>query len=425
MLNQLTSIFKIRDLRRKILFTLFIIAVFRLAANIPVPGVDARALEELFRASELLGLLDMFSGGTMQQFSIVTLGLNPFINASIMMQLLTVVYPKLEELSKEGEYGRAKIEQYTRYITVPLALVQGFGMYSLFQRQGVLPQLGLFPLASLILTLAAGTMFLVWLGGLVSEHGLGNGTSVVILAGILTRIPLNVAQMVSTLRGQDFFGFIFYLGLTLASFLLVVVVSEGTRRVKVQYARRSGPNRRGEGVQNYIPLRVNQAGMIPIIFAVSLTLIPSMLAQYLGGGTVPALSGVFETISRILSPGSVLYNVVLFLLVVGFTYFYTAVTFDPTKIADDIKKRGGFIPGIRPGKATARYLEWVLVRITLVGGVFLGLMAVLPQVLQSITGISGTIIQGSGLLIVVSVILDILKKVEARMVMSDYDGFLN
>lgn len=427
MLKKISSVLKIKDLRRKIFFTLFMLLVFRLAANIPVPTVDRTALERLFQASQLLGFLDMFSGGTMQEFSIVTLGLNPFINASIVMQLLTVVFPKLEELSKEGDYGRAKIEQYTRFLTVPLAFVQGFGMYSLFQHQDVLPALSPVALVSLILTLTCGTMFLVWLGGLISEYGLGNGTSVIIFAGIVSRIPLNVIQMLANLRSGDFFGFLLHLLFTLAIFVLVVVVSEGTRRIRVEYARRSrGPNQRDSRYQarNYIPLRVNQAGMIPIIFAVSLTLIPSMVVQYIGAMSIPGLGNFLTTIANSLDPGSPAYNLLLFILVVGFTYFYTAVTFDPTKIADDIKKRGGFVPGIRPGKATARYLEWVLVRITLVGGVFLGLMAILPSLLQAFTGISGTIIRGSGLLIVVSVVLDILKKAEARVVMSDYDGFL-
>ncbi len=423
MLEKITTVFKIKDLRRKIVFTLFILVVFRLAANIPVPGVDRTALQQLFQASELLGLLDMFSGGTMQQFSIVTLGLNPFINASIMMQLLTVVFPKLEELSKEGDYGRAKIEQYTRFLTVPLALVQGFGMYSLFRRQGVLPTLSVFALISLVVTLVCGTMFLVWLGGLISEYGLGNGTSVIILAGILSRIPLNVVQITATLQGSDIFAFLVYLAFILASFALVVVVSEGTRRIRVEYARRSRGNN-STRAQNYIPLRVNQAGMIPIVFAVSLTLIPSLVGQYVGETSLPLLNSMLGTFTRLFNPDSPGYNLVLFVLVVGFTYFYTAVTFDPGKIAEDIKKRGGFIPGIRPGKATASYLEWVLVRITLVGGIFLGLMAILPGLLRALTGISGTIIQGSGLLIVVSVVLDVLKKAEARMVMSDYDGFL-
>ena len=424
MLEKVASIFKIRDLRRKVLATLGLLAVFRLVASIPVPGVDANALQRLFAASKFLGILDMFSGGAMQQFSVAALGLNPFINASIMLQLLTMVFPKLEELSREGEYGRQRIEQYTRFLTIPLALIQGWGAYALLGRQGIMESLPIFSLVALVLTLAGGTMFLVWLGGLISEYGVGNGTSIIICAGILSRVPLRTVQLASVAAVENMVGFPAQIVLLLGLLAAVVVVSEGTRQVEIRYARRVRGQRSYGGTSTYLPLRVNQAGMMPIMFAASLVLIPSMVARFVGETSLPVLSSVLRAIPRLLSPGGVFYNLLLFLLVVGFTYFYTAVSFDPGRIADDIKKHGGFIPGIRPGKATASYLNWILVRITLVGGIFLGIVAVFPSIVQSLTGAGGMIIEGAGLLIVVSVVLETLKRVEARVVMSDYDGFL-
>ena len=413
MLERIASIFKIQDLRRKTLSTIGLLAVFRLAASVPVPGIDIAALERLFAASRFLGLLDMFSGGTMQQFSVVTLGLNPFINASIVLQLLTVVFPKLEELSREGEYGRQKIEQYTRLLTVPLAAVQGLGVYALLKRQGVIGGLPPLSLVSLVLTLTSGTMFLVWLGGLISEYGVGNGTSVIICAGILSRVPLRLARLTATAGMENFLSFSTQIFLVVGLVAAIVMVNEGTRQIEIRYARRVRGRRSYGGAATYLPLRVNQVGMMPIMFAVSLILIPSMVMRFVG-----------RTVPWFLNPDGILYNGLLFVLVVGFTYFYTAVTFDPARIAGDIKKHGGFIPGIRPGRATANYLSWVLMRITLVGGIFLGVLAVVPSIGESLTGIAGVAIGGSGLLIVVSVVLETLRRVEARVVMSDYDEFL-
>jgi len=424
MLEKFTSIFKIKDLRRKILLTLGIIAVFRLAASIPVPGVRIDALKSLFRSSALLGLLDMFSGGTLSRFSVVTLGLNPYINASIMLQLLTMIFPKLEELSKEGDYGRERIEQYTKFLTVPLAVFQAIGTYFLLRKQGVVGSLDPLAMVVLVLTLGAGTLLTIWLGGLISEYGVGNGISVLILAGILSRVPLSFAQALSTTGTENTFGLVIYL---VAAFLLVgavVMVNEGTREIPVRYARRVRGSGDYGGQSTHLPLRVNQVGMIPIIFAMSLILIPSMAASYLEGVKIPVLGAVLTMIPRLLRPDSSFYNALYFFLVVAFTYFYTAVTFNPEKIADDIKKYGGFIPGIRPGRATSSYLSWVLTRITLVGAIFLGLLAILPSIGQRLTGVTALALGGTGVLIVVSVILETLKKIEARVIMSDYEGFL-
>jgi len=422
MFNKAVSVFRIKDLRRKILFTLGTIAAYRFAASVPIPGVDVRALQQLFQSSRFLGLLDMLSGGAMQRFSVVGLGLNPYINASIILQLLAMVFPRLEELFKEGEYGREKNSQYTRFLTVPLAILQGVGMHVLLRRQGAVVPLPILSLVLFVLTLVGGVMFLVWLGGLISEYGLGNGSSVIISVGILSRVPLDFGRVISVLTPESAPGFLAYLVFFLGLVAAIVLVEEGTRRIEIKYARRIRGQRGAH--ETYLPLRVNQAGVMPIIFAGSLVLIPSMLSGYLGGVVPSFLSSVLEGIVRVLSPGTPTYNLIYFLLIVGFTYFYTAVTFNPEQIAEDIKKNGGFVPGIRPGRATAGHLNWVLTRITLAGAVFLGVVAVLPSLVSPSLGMASLSLGGTGLLIVVSVVLEILKRVEARMVMSDYAGFL-
>jgi len=424
MFKKVLAAFKVKEIRSKILFTLFILAAFRILAHIPVPGVDTGALKEFFQASKLLGVLDLFSGGAMANFSVVTLGLNPYINASIIFQLLTMVFPKLEELSKEGEYGRERINMYTRFVAVPLALVQSYGMYFLLQRQGVLSALSPLGIAVLMVTLSAGTVLLMWLGELVSEYGIGNGISMIIFAGIVARVPVSLARTIFLATGQNFFSLLIFGVIAVAVIGAIVMVNEGAREIPIQYARRVRGRRLAGGGRTHLPLRVNQAGVIPIIFAVSLVLIPGMLGGYLQSMSAGGLSRVGDFLVEIFKPGSMSYNAVYFLLVIAFAYFYTAVTFDPRKIADDIKKHGGFIPGVRPGRATADYLNWILTRITLAGAVFLGLIAVLPGLVQGATDITTLSIGGTGILIVVSVVLETLRQIESMLVMRDYDGFL-
>lgn len=424
MLEKLTTIFKIKDLRRKILFTLLLLVIYRLTAHVPVTGISLDALRRLFRSSELLGVLDIAAGGTLSRFSVITLGLGPYINASIMLQLLTMVFPKLEELAKEGDYGRERMEQYTKFLTVPLAIFQGVGTYFLLQRSGIIAAFDPLAIVSLVTTLTAGTLLAVWLGGLITEHGIGNGVSVLILVGILSRVPLSLAQTVSTTGAENIFNVLIYLVAGVLLIGAVVMVNEGTRQIEVRYARRLRGGGSSGSQTTHLPLRVNQVGMIPILFAMSLILIPSMAANYLSGVNLPGLGAILTAIPRLLRPDGPFYNVFYFLLVVAFTYFYTAVTFNPEKIAEDIKKYGGFIPGIRPGRATANYLNWVLTRITLTGALFLGLLAVLPSLGQGLTGVTTMTLGGTGVIIVVSVILETLKKIEGRVVMSDYDGFL-
>jgi len=331
----ISRIWSIADVRKKIIFTALILAVFRLSAHIPASGGNYQQISELFSSSPLLSLLDIFSGGTLANFSILALGLNPYINASIILQLLTLVFPALEELSKEGESGRAKINQYTRFLTVPLAVLQAVGMYALLQSQGIVSLASPFLILSLVLTMTAGTIFAMWLGELITEHGIGNGISILIFAGIVGRIPVVAGQTLSTLVEEDILLFASVLVMSLVVIAGVVIVNEATRRVPVQYARRAA--RGGIVAQStHLPLRINQAGVIPIIFAVSLVLAPSMIAQFLQGVGNENVARVAQQIGSAFSPQSVVYNITYFLLIVGFTFFYTAVVFNPTKIADDV-----------------------------------------------------------------------------------------
>ena len=416
------EIFKTATLRRKILFTLLVIFIFRLLAHIPVPGVDVTAVREFLKSSVLFGFFDLFSGGGLQNFSIVTLGVGPYINASIIMQLLTIMIPKLEELSKEGETGREQINTYTRYITFPLALLQSYGVYFFLSKQNVLQSLPTLKLIILILTLTCGTLFLMWVGELVTEYGVGNGISLLIFVGIISSFPSSFVKFVSTVNSDNFLNILLFAGISLLVIAGVVLVNEGTRNIPLEYGRRSaGPQR----VSSYLPVKINQAGVIPIIFAIAVVLIPSSAAGPLQASSVAVLQKIGFFISSNFTPSTVSYNVLYFLLVVGFTYFYTSVQFPPEKISEDIKKRGGFVPGIRPGKSTTQYLRAVMNRITLVGAVFLGLVAILPFLVQTGVGVTTVTIGGTGLLIVVSVVLETIRQMESLVVTKNYEGFLN
>lgn len=423
-LRIILNIFKIPDLRKKILFTILMIFVFRVFAHVPIPGVETTALKNLFSQSQLLGLLDIFSGGTLANFSVMALGLNPYINASIIFQLLTMAFPKLEALSKEGEYGRQKINQYTRILTVPLAVLQAAGMYALLRNQNIIGTLAPLTLLAMVITMTAGTLLLMWLGELISENGVGNGISLLIFAGIVGRMPVVLGQTSATATGENILNIIIFAVMALVVISSIVFVNEATRRVTVQYAKRIRGGRMYGGEATHLPLRLNQAGVIPIIFAVSLILLPPMVGQYLA--TVPnqIVSHAADFISRAFDPSGFLYNILYFLLVIGFTYFYTAVIFNPQKISEEIQKHGGFIPGIRPGSPTAAYLNYILTRITLVGALFLGLIAILPSITRQMTGVSTMMLGGTGILIVVSVVLETTKQMEAMMIMRSYEGFL-
>ncbi|SRR5258708_4605594 len=415
--------FQAEDIRRKILFTAFIFLVFRFFAHVPVSGVNLASLKNLFSSNQFLGLLDIFSGGTLASFSIMALGLNPYINASIILQILTIVFPKLEELSKEGDAGRQKINQYTRLLTVPLAALQAVGMYLLLRNQHIISNLNPIGLLSFILTMIAGTMLLVWFGELISERGIGNGISVLIFAGIVGRLPIAFGQTLSTATAENTLNMLFFVALGLAVIAGIVIINEATRQIPIFYAKRVRGNKVTGGQSTHLPLRLNQAGVIPIIFAVSLVLIPSLLSNYLVGVKNSAIHNFAAGLSSVFNPSGEVYNVLYFILVVGFTYLYTAVIFNPKKIAEEIQKYGGFIPGIRPGTPTANYLSYILTRITLAGALFLGLVATFPTIAKAFTGVQTLILGGTGVLIVVSVILETVKSLEAQLVMRNYERF--
>lgn len=416
--------FQAEDIRRKILFTALIFIVFRFLAHIPVSGVNLASLRNLFSSNQFLGLLDIFSGGTLANFSIMALGLNPYINASIILQLLTMVFPSLEELSKEGESGRQKINQYTRLLTVPLAALQAVGMFVLLRSQGIIVNFTPLHVAALVITMTAGTMLLVWFGELITERGVGNGISLLIFAGIIGRLPVAFTQTASTTSGENFFNLLVFLVMGLLVIGGIVVINEATRQIPIFYAKQVRGNKMYGGQTTHIPLRLNQAGVIPIIFAVSLVLFPSIIANFLSGSKNIALHAFSLTLTSWFNPNGWIYNVSYFVLVVGFTYFYTAVIFNPTKIAEEIQKYGGFIPGIRPGKPTSNFLNYVLTRITLCGALFLGIIAIFPTITRLVTNIQTLLLGGTGILIVVSVILETVKAIEASLVMRNYERFV-
>lgn len=425
-IGPLINAWKVKELRKKILFTLALFVVFRLFAHLPIPGVNVSALQTLFQQNQFLGLLDIFSGGTLANFSVIALGLNPYINASIILQLLTMVFPKLEQLSKEGEFGRQKINQYTRILALPLSIMQAVGMYALLKKASIIGNLAPLTLLAMILTMAAGTLLLMFFGELISEYGIGNGISLLIFVGIVGRLPIVLGQTVTTITTESILGMLVFVSMTIIVIGAVVFMNEAARQIRVEYAKRVRGNKMYGGTTTYLPLRVNQAGVIPIIFAVSLILLPSIAGRFLEQVPNAVVANAARFISTALNPTGILYNVVYFFLVIAFTYFYTAVTFNPTKIADEIQKHGGFIPGIRPGTATANYLNFILTRITLAGAVFLGLIAILPFIIQRLIPTVSTLsIGGTGILIVVSVVLETAKQLEAQLVMRSYEGFLN
>ncbi len=421
--DKIKMLFRDPELKKKTLFTLGIFLAFRIFAFLPVPAINLLRLRALFAQNQFLSLLDIFSGGTLINFSIMALGLNPYINASIIIQLLTAIFPQLEQLSKEGEYGRHKINQYTRFITAPLTIVQSIGIFVLLKNQKIIGTLSPLEFFSFIFTMVAGTFILVWFGELISEFGLGNGISLLIFAGIVGRIPVVFGRTISVFNQELIFNVVIFLALAIFVIAAIVFINEAVRRIPVYYAKRIRGNRVYQGATNYLPLKLNQAGVIPIIFAVSFVLFPQLLGNFLVYVKNPLIAHSASFIVKLFNPSGFFYNFFYFILVIGFTYFYTVVIFNPQKIAEEIQKHGGFIPGIRPGLATKQYLEKILYRITSVGAIFLGIIAILPAIASKLTGINGLVIGGTGILIVVSVILETFKMVEAQLMMRSYDKF--
>ena len=423
MIEKIVRIFKIKELRNKILFIVALLVVFRLAANVPLPGVDSEQLKSFFDNNQFLGMLNAFSGSGLSNVSIVLLGVGPYITSSIIMQLLTMIFPKLEKLQKEeGEAGRQKFNMWTRWITVPLAGLQTFAMINLLKNQGIMKDLNPFDVTTIIFVAIAGTIFLMWLGELITEKGIGNGVSLIIFAGIVAGLPGAVSQMVSTFDSTDFMGYVLFAAVGLITIVGVVMVNEGQRNIPISYAKRIRGNKTFGGTSTHLPLKVNQAGVIPIIFAISIMLFPGLIANFFINSDKETVATVARFVNDLFQ-NQWFYGISYFVMVVLFTYFYTAVVFDPNKISDNLQKQGGYVPGVRPGNATADFLGRVINRITLSGSIFLGLIAVLPLIVKGVTGLSALSIGGTSILIVVSVVIELIKQIEGQMVMRDYEGF--
>ncbi len=417
------KVFSNLQLRRKFLFTALIFLIFRVLAHIPVPIVDINRIQTIFTNSQFLSLLNIFSGGTLVRFSIAAVGINPYITASIIMQLAGMVFPRIKEMQKEGESGQAKVNQYTRLLAVPLAIVQSISVIALLRSQQLLTALDPLSVVAVIASLVAGAMITMWLGELVGEYGIGNGISMIMFAGIASQLPIAVAQALRIVRTGQFFQLIIFAVVFIAVIALVVFMNEAVRKVTVQYAKRMTGNKVLGGQKTHLPIRVNVAGVMPIIFSLSLMLVPSFVARILQSTDKPTLINFGEKLAIWFSQTSTLYMVCYFLLVVTFTYFSALVFFNAEDIAQELKKSGAFVPGIRPGKATQDFLEYVVTRVTLVGALFLGFIALLPSIVQAITSVQSLAIGGTSVLIVVSVILDTAKQVESQLVGQNYDKY--
>lgn len=425
MWDKLLRAWQVKEVRHGLLFVIAMMVIFRLVAHIPLPGVDIVALQQFFDANQVLGVLNLFSGGTIRTFSIVALGVAPYITASIILQLLAVIIPRLEEVQKEGESGQRKINQWTRVLTVPLALIQGVGLLSLMRQSQVpiLTRTDSLHIAAILIAVTAGTLFLMWIGELISEKKVGNGVSLLIFAGILADLPSSLGQFISTFDSSQWTIVLVYAVIAVLMVAGVVFVTEGQRNIPVQHAR----NVRGQsvsmgGAASSLPLRVNMVGVMPIIFGISFLTFPTMLSQLFVQSSNPSLRQAATWILTTIQ-NQTIYGILYLILVVGFTYFYTAVVFHPERVAENLQKQGAFIPGIRPGPPTATYLEAIVGRMTIAGAVFLGLIAVLPIIAQSITGTRTLAIGGTSVLIVVSVVIESVKQIQSQATMREYDTY--
>ncbi|HEY4503815.1 MAG TPA: preprotein translocase subunit SecY [Candidatus Paceibacterota bacterium] len=418
--QKLNTVIKDQSIRKRIVFAIGALVVFRILATIPMPGIDADNLQRLLEGNQFLGLLDIFSGGGISSLSIVMLGVGPYITASIIMQLLTMMFPRMKAMmQEEGESGRAKLSQYSRFLSVPLAALQALGFLALLQNQNVISNLSGMPLITSIFVITAGSVLLMWIGELISEFGIGNGVSLIIFAGIVAVLPTRLFQFFAGFDSSQIPLYLLFLVIAVVVVIAVVLVTEAERPVSVTYAKQVRGNKVYGGVSTYLPLRLNQAGVIPIIFALSILLFPQIIANFLSNVSNATISGIAQwTASFLANPWA--HGLIYFFLVFVFTYFYTAVTFDPKMISENLQKSGAFIPGVRPGESTMNYLGKVVTRITLVGALFLGLIAVLPLVMQGFTGNQTLAIGGTALLIVVSVVLDLIKKIDAQISMREY-----
>ncbi len=428
-MNYLRQIWNSKDLRKKILFTLFIVLIYRILSQISLPGVNLDALKFIFDQNQLLGLYSLLTGGSAHNFSIILMGLSPYINASIIIQLLTVIIPKFENLSKEGEQGRKVLNQYTRWLTIPIAFLQSYGMIFLINSQSPVPVIDNVTAPSVIIpimiTVTAGSVLLMWLGELISEKGISNGVSILIFAGIIAGIPGVLAQALALAQGesQRLIPLVMMILVTLALTVLVILITEAQRKIPIIYA---GRGVKSKSVQSTLPIRINQAGMIPIIFAVSVVSFPGILATLFQNSTNQVLRDFSSFTNTYFHQNSIGYLVFYFLLVIAFTFFYVSITFNPEQVAENVQKRGGYIPGIRPGKQTSEYLGKISNRLNLFGGLFIASIAISPIILTQFfttlnLGSTPTLISGAGMIIIVGVVLDILRQINSQLIMHDYN----
>jgi len=420
-MNKLLQLFKIKDLRNKILITAFLLLSFRALSAIPIPSIDAFRLKEFFSGNQIFGFLNIFSGGALDHLSIVMLGVAPYITATIIMQLLTMIFPSLKAMYyEEGAAGRAKFNRWSRYLTVPLAILQGYGFLNILISQNVVPQLGTFDLIKNVVIITAGSMILVWIGELITEQKIGNGISLIIFAGIVSRLPSALRQAVFSYNPEILPTYLVFAIVAVLVIAGVVFINEGERKIPIAYAKRVRGMKMYGGASSYLPLKVNQAGVIPIIFAISILLFPQFIAQAAAIFSKDLSLRLNDLVSTLFN-NQYLYSLLYFGMVVIFTYFYTAVTFDPKEISKNLQRSGGFIAGIRPGDSTSRFLSKIINRLTLSGALFLGLIAILPQITRIVTGIAILTIGGTALLIVVSVALETIRQINSQLVMREYE----
>ncbi len=419
--NKIDLVWNDKDLRNRMFFVFGALVVFRFISNIPIPGVDTTQLQKLFSSNQFFGLLNIFSGGGLHNLSVMMLGVGPYITSSIIMQLLTMIFPSLKEIyQEEGQAGRIKFAQYSRMLSVPLAMLQAIGFLILLSKQGVISAtLGKFGLVTNVFIVTAGSVLLMWIGELINEYGIGNGVSLLIFAGIVSRIPTAMSQLFYQFDPSQVPLYLAFVAVAVIIVASVVVITEAERPIPVTYAKRVRGMKVYGGTSTYLPLRLNQAGVIPIIFALSILLFPQMLVGFMSSSSNAIVAKVAGVLSYLVN-NQLIYGVAYFLLVIVFTYFYTAVTFDPDQIADNLQKGGAFIPGVRPGNPTSLYIGNIITRLTLFGSVFLGLVAVLPLIMRAITGNTSLAIGGTALLIVVSVVIELIKQIDAQVAMREY-----
>lgn len=424
MYQTLVRFWKITELRNKILITLLVLASARILIFIPLPLIQTTALRQLFDNNAFLGFLNIFSGGGLENFSIVTMGVGPYITASIIMQLLGIIVPSLEELQKEGDYGQRKITQYTRYLTVPLGIIQAYSVLLLLKQNAIITGWTPFTLLGTLLMMTAGTIFIMWLGEIITQNGIGNGISLLITLGILGSIPGQLTSLVSTIQTNNSYTLALALiAITLATIVFVIIINEGKRLIPVAYARKIRANSSFGSVSSHLPIKINAAGVIPIIFAIALLAIPSFLGQFFHQARSAWLVSAADWLNRVFQPNTTTYSVTYFVLVLAFTYFYTFIVFKPDRVAENLQKQGGFIPGVRPGRETMQYIKTVLNRLTLFGAFFLALIAILPALLQFIFPGQNLLLQGTSLLIIISVILETSRQIQSQYIMRTYDAY--